>query len=1107
MKSLWLALFTILALSPLGIAQQKPLVFNKGDRVLLYGNSFVERLQELGVLEAAIQLAHPDKKLEFRSLAWTGDEVGYRLRPERYVNHLKNLLVEWPADMVIIGGFGRTESYAGPAGRAEFEVNFRNYLHELKRRHPDAELVVALPSDSDLRCAGRELESGPQFLPAYQLSMMEIGKKEGVRIINSDSKVRPLGSAPTPEAHLTEISLLIAKQLIGTELGKLDNKHLEEIAKAVSHKASRVATLVRPLNAVIYFGVRARQSEYEAEMPRYHELVRKADAIIHDLVNNPKKRFADFQPLSLPPMKGVEKAKGLILPPSEMEKAIEVAKGYKLNLFASEEQFPDLRNPVQIAFGPSGRLWVVTMPSFPHTIPGEQPHDKILILEDTDRDGVADKQTVFADGLNIPDGIVFYRDGVIVSAQPRLLYLWDSDGDGKADGQEELLRGIDVTDSHHGGMIAMDPMGHVILCDGVFHRSQFETRSGVVRGVDATTYRFDIESGRITNEYQTLTPNPWKITFDRWGNLFHMYGDGFVQDSQLIPWTPLGIYHPFKRAISIAYGKGSGAAVISSPNFPDDYQQGMASATLVRAHFVALSKLNPGSGFHKASDRLNLLLTKNNGFRPADMVFGFDGAMYVSDFASTLIGHAQHPIRDPRWDSHHGRIWRVTHTGKPIVTDWPAVAGANTKELLNLLNYPQDNIRDLARVRLRNTVNLVKTLDDHLNRSRTAALSEHHLLEVLWLFESQKSLRPALLKKLLASSDFRIRAAATRMIRFQEDRLKDAFDLLAELATDPHPRVRVEVINAISHLQRKDLKWASLLGKIDSSGYPVVKTMLADASHGTTPAKGPEVPVLNVPKESQLEHWLKGGDFLTVGGGGERKIKEAVIRTYLESSEEQSAILHLKHQHARVTVNGVQLLDASTWWSSDWHLQTTLTKGVNEIKVEFSGGGRAQGIAPVYLFSPVGKVLSNLKVPTSEEALRSAAKKYAAAHGIAENSVRLAAVPNQLAFAPTELRLKAGQKVTFVFDNPDLQIHNVALCKPGTAEKVGLLADKLALDPNAATQHYVPKDEAVLWSSPLVDAGKKVQLELVAPDKPGRYPLLCTFPGHWRVMRATLVIE
>ncbi len=231
------------------------------------------------------------------------------------------------------------------------------------------------------------------------------------------------------------------------------------------------------------------------------------------------------------------------------------------------------------------------------------------------------------------------------------------------------------------------------------------------------------------------------------------------------------------------------------------------------------------------------------------------------------------------------------------------------------------------------------------------------------------------------------------------------------------------------------------------------------------------------------------------------------MRTYVRSGRPQPAVLSLRHQHCRVSVNGTQILDVDTWWSSDWNLQTSLRKGVNEIEVEFSGGNRAQGIAPVHLFDPVGTALRELTVPDSAEALRQAAGEYARVHRAGGDTVRLSAVPNQLAFSPRELRLKAGRKVTLVFENPDLQIHNVVISRPGTLETVGLLADRLALDPNAGGQPYVPDHEAVLWSTPLVNGGEQVALEFTAPSTPGRYPILCTFPGHWRVMQATLVVE
>ena len=646
------------------------LQFQKGDRILLYGNSFVERLQEDGSFEASLQLANPDKKLELRSLAWTGDEVGYRLRPERYVNHLKKLLAEWPAKIVILG-FGMNESFGGDSGLDEFQSDLNGYLDEMQRRHPGSKIVLLSPiaveklpnphyPDQDKRNAE---------LGEYVEVMREVAKERKIVFVDLcaltlKAYARESGPLTDNGIHLNDLGYSIVSSHLSAKLlgesahAKLQRKRVDEVAQAVSRKAGYVATIVRPVNTVLYFGVRGRAREYNAEMPRYHALAAKADAVTHAMCLDPSLAF-DEGPLTLEPM--IKREPAELPSPEKMLENFKVADGYEVNLFASEREFPELRNPEQIAFDERGRLWIVTMPSFPSTIPGDVPHDKIIVLEDTDRDGKADKSTVFADRLNVPDGLAFHKDGVIISHQPRLVFMKDTDGDGKADVRKEILRGIDVTDAHHGGMIAMGPMGNVMFCDGVFHRSQLETPHGVTRGVDATTYRFDLRKGTVEREYQTLTPNPWKVTWDRWGNLFQMYGDGFVQDSHAVPWTPFGVYHPFRRAISIAYGKGSAAAVISSPNFPDEYQQGMASAVLLRKCFVSISKHRADGAYFKGSDRLDVLSSPDQSFRPVDIAFGMDGAMYVSDFCSRIIGHAQNSMRDPRWDPQCGRIWRISY--------------------------------------------------------------------------------------------------------------------------------------------------------------------------------------------------------------------------------------------------------------------------------------------------------------------------------------------------------------------------------------------------------------------------------------------------------------
>ena len=957
------------------------LQFNNGDRILLYGNSFVERMQEDGRFEASLQLANPDKKLEFRSLAWTGDEVGYRLRPERYVNHLKKLLAEWPANFLILG-FGMNESFRGDSGLDEFRSDLNGYLDEMQRRHSGSKIVLLSP-------IAVEKLPNPHYpdqdkrndeLGKYVEAMRELAKERKIVFVDLfaltlKAYARESGPLTDNGIHLNDLghsivsSHLSAKLLGESAHAKLQRKRVDEVAQAVSRKAGYVATIVRPVNTVLYFGVRGRAREYNAEMPRYHALVGKADAIIHAMCLDASLAW-DERPLTLEPM---IKREPVELPsPDKMLENFKVADGYEVNLFASEREFPELRNPEQIAFDERGRLWVVTMPSFPSTIPGDVPHDKIIVLEDTDRDGKADKSTVFADRLNVPDGLAFHKDGVLISHQPRLVFMKDTDGDGKADVRKEILRGIDVTDAHHGGMIAMGPMGNVMFCDGVFHRSQLETPYGVTRGVDATTYRFDLRKGTVEREYQTLTPNPWKITWDRWGNLFQMYGDGFVQDSHAVPWTPFGVYHPFKRAISIAYGKGSAAAVISSPNFPDEYQQGMASAVLLRKCFVSISKHRADGAYFKGSDRLDVLSSPDQSFRPVDIAFGLDGAMYVSDFCSRIIGHAQNSMRDPRWDPQRGRIWRISYQGKPVIRDWPKIEGAKTDELLELLKHPQDLVRDHARRKLRHTEGIVSFLDSWLEKNQ----KDESILEALWILQDQGEARQPLLARLLKSEDHRIRAAATHLIRFQADQLEKPKAILGKMAKDEHPRVRTEVIHVLSHLQRKDPAYASILGQVKVEGDKSLQTILQDASHGLYSGNGREVPVMERPEAGKLVHWL-----LKEGESPERPFvfgskagSLGTMRTFVRSPAKKRAILSIKHSYVKVSLNGMPVISSANWWSSDWNVQVELKPGVNQVESRYVPGRGARGYAPVYLFDPLGKAFEDLEVSKDEASLEAMSK-------------------------------------------------------------------------------------------------------------------------------------
>ena len=1110
------------------LSTQAEIAFNAGDTVLFYGNSMVERLGEHGELEALVQLAHPDKKLHFRSLAWTGDEVGYRLRPEGYEEHLKSLLKQWPANVVIVG-FGMNEAFAGAAGLAEFRSQLSAYLDQLGRLHPGAKFVLLSPTLVGSGVPGQDSAARNRDIAAYAFAIGEAARARGALFVDLaaaslEAQAKYPGPLTENSLHLNDngnraMARVIARALIGPEaLARVDDARVAEVAKAVTRKSYYVAEVVRPKNADLYYGVRKRPEENAAEIPRYFQMIAATEAVIHQLAASPTPATGDPPQPWLPPLPPIAghddgKATGVIQSPAEMQAGFTVAPGYEVNLFASEVEFPELRNPVQIAFDARGRLWVVTMPSFPHTVPGLPPEDKLLVLEDTDHDGRADRCTPFAEGLDALDGVAFSPAGVIVSEQPKLWLMADSDGDGRADRRREWLRGIDVTDSHHGGMIATDPIGDVLFCDGVFHRSQIETPYGVVRGIDSTTYRFNPGTGRVETEWQSITPNPWKITYDRTGNLFQMYGDGLVLDALPLTWTPLAVYHPFAYAQTIGYGKGSAAASVSSPNFPDDYQQGMASAALLGSYVVSLTRYDFSQGMVRGSGRLDLVSSTNAAFRPADLAFGFDGALYVSDFCSVIIGHAQHPMRDPHWDHTHGRIWRLVNTAKPVVKQFPRIEGARITDLLALLRHPQDIVRHHVRIELLKSGSAMQPALDAWAAAldRSAADFDQSALEVLFVSEARGQTQPQLLEELLKSRSPLHRAAAVHMIRLQADRQSNTAALLNRMAADPHPRVQMEVVDAVAHLRPRYPAVEHAVHDLHPAS-PDVQRMLEDLQYGTAPAKGRSVPVLEFAPETRLTQWLWTGTNASVAATSydalakdSPKPGSGLYRTFLRSDSAQPAVLAVRHGYLDISVNGVQLLSFDSMWSNEQQLQLPLKAGLNVIEIEFR---KLRGAPPaVYFFDPLGQPLTGVRLATDAASLQNLASEANRAQAGRGDTLRVQAVPGRMQFAPRELRVKAGAPVRLLFENPDLMLHNLLILAPGSAEEIGALADLMAVQPDALSRGYVPDSVKVLYATPLVQPKRSAELQFTAPSEPGNYPFLCTFPGHWRMMRGNLVVE
>ncbi len=145
----------------------------------------------------------------------------------------------------------------------------------------------------------------------------------------------------------------------------------------------------------------------------------------------------------------LEGGKHLYISGKEGIDKMKIAEGMQVNLFASEEMFPELIKPVQMAVDTDGRLFASVWPSYPHWNPAEPRRDKIGCLPDDNGDGVADRCVTFADELNSVTGFEFWGGGMLVAALPELWFLKDTDGDDKADVKIRMLQGLSSADSHH----------------------------------------------------------------------------------------------------------------------------------------------------------------------------------------------------------------------------------------------------------------------------------------------------------------------------------------------------------------------------------------------------------------------------------------------------------------------------------------------------------------------------------------------------------------------------------------------------------------------------------------------------------------------------------
>jgi mono/diheme cytochrome c family protein/glucose/arabinose dehydrogenase len=529
---------------------------------------------------------------------------------------------------------------------------------------------------------------------------------------------------------------------------------------------------------------------------------------------------------NLPPVPEVAPNRPEPVPYIEGEASLQhltTPEGVKVEFVASEKEFPELINPVQMNFDTRGRLWVAAWPSYPETTPTTKVFDKLLVFDIDPKTGKFTKCTTFLDGLNCPTGFQFYQDGVLVMQSPDMWFVRDTDGDGKADWKERVVHGLDAADSHHEtNSICYEPGGAVYFSDGVFHRTNVESPRGPVRNVNGAIYRFEPRTHRFDRYVPYGFANPHGRVFDYWGNdiITDATGNANYFGPAFSGHLDTGAHAGMRQFWNRPSRPCPGTAILSSRHFPDDWQGLFLNTNVISFQGIFRAKVTEeGAGLKGETLEPALLqtdVTTNPNFRPSGVAVAPDGSLYVMDWSQMLIGHLQHHLRDPNRDHQHGRIYRLTYPARPLLEP-KKIHGASIESLLDLLKEHEDSVRQLAKIELDThpTPAVIAAL-----QKWTAALDkkapeyEHHRLEALWVHQWHNIINRELLDAVLHSPEPRARAQAVRVACYWMDRIPNAMEIFEAAVKDSAPRVRLEGVRALSFIKGNAVPKAIELAKL-----------------------------------------------------------------------------------------------------------------------------------------------------------------------------------------------------------------------------------------------------------------------------------------------------
>jgi mono/diheme cytochrome c family protein/glucose/arabinose dehydrogenase len=908
------------------------LELKEDSRLVLLGNGLGSRMMSFGYFETEVQRLHVGKRLFIRNMCDEGNTPGFRPhsgRPspwafpgaESFYAARSEAKDRWGSSHVGVGDydspdewltrlkpdvvvafFGFNESFRGVGGLDRFKEELHAFVKHTKSRRyngvngPQLALISPIAFEDLSETHGTpDGTIANANIALYTAAMEEVAMESDTLFVNlfavsqswytESAEALTRDGALLSDAGYLRLAPVLAQALFGEASESSGDARVESILTAVREKNWLWHKHYKIPNGVHVYGRRNRPfgpDNYPHELKKLEEMTGIRDQAIWAAIEG--RDFdvseADSKTHELPVIETNFRTSGRKTGNIEYRygedalATMKVAPGYQIELFASEREFAHLANPVQMSFDNRGRLWIATMPTYPHYQPGDpKPNDKIIILEDTDQDGKADKEIVFAGGLHLPTGFEFAPEGVYVAQGTHLMLLKDTDGDDQVDLKEIVLSGFDDHDTHHViSAFCADPSGAIFMGEGTFLHSNVETAYGPVRSSNGGFFRYDPQRRHLERSARLSIPNPWGTAFDEWGQPFFLDtsdpnmrwmspGTVNVRYGEFAP-NPPSLIEESQRVRPT-----SGLEFVSSRHFPDEVQGDVLLHNTIGFLGTKQHRISDDGTGYTSRFRQDLLTCSDGNFRPVDLEFAPDGSLYLLDWHNVLVGHMQHSARDPLRDHVHGRVYRITYPARPLVVRAP-IEGVSIEGLLENLKLPEYRTRYRTRRELRGRASddvlpvlraWVRDLDSADPRM------EHHLLEALWVTWGMNAVESSLLRRLLVAGDFRVRAAAVRVLRYSGHQVADQEGLLRAAVEDDHGRVRLEAIAAASWLSPNralPIIQTTAAEGIDDWIRPVHETSLANLK-GLSFESVPE-PTLSAPtgslSERARELYVKGAE-------------------------------------------------------------------------------------------------------------------------------------------------------------------------------------------------------------------------------------------------------